>query len=75
MVLARIANVALTGTSRFIGRTRTDLIEFLERDSEDLKGISTDFRNQMGDMKIASFVETNITPPAKTRVRPTFQQF
>jgi hypothetical protein len=75
MVLARIANVALAGTSRFIGRMRTDLIESLERDSGDLKGISTDFRNQMGDMKIASFIETSITPPAKTRVRPTSQQF
>ncbi|KAH0536065.1 hypothetical protein FGG08_007031 [Glutinoglossum americanum] len=68
MVLATIANVLLTGTSRFVGRTRTDLIETLKRDSGDLKGISTDFRNQMGNMKIASFIETSITPPAKTRV-------
>jgi hypothetical protein len=69
MVLASIANLTLTGTSLFIGRNRTDLIEFLERDSGDLKRISTEFRNQMGDMKIASFIETSITPPARTRVR------
>jgi len=75
MVLASIANVALAGTSRFIGRFRTDLIESLETDSGDLKGISTDFRNQMGNMKIASFIETSTTPPAITRVRTAFQQF
>ncbi|KAH0562180.1 hypothetical protein GP486_003124 [Trichoglossum hirsutum] len=67
-VLAEIANLALTGTSLFIGRNRTDLIGFLERDSEGLKRISTDFRNQMGDMKIASFIETSITPPSRTRI-------
>jgi hypothetical protein len=68
MVLASIANVALAGTSGLIGSIRTDLIESLKKDSEDLKGISTDFRNQMGNMKIASFIETSTTIPAKTRV-------
>jgi hypothetical protein len=68
MVLASIANIALAGTSGFIGSIRADLIESLKKDSEDLKGISTDFRNQMGNMKIASFIETSATPPSKTRV-------
>ena len=75
MVLASIANIALAGTSRFTGSIRTDLIESLKRDSEDLKGISTDFRNQIGNVKIASFIETSTTPPAKTRVCMPFDKF
>jgi ankyrin repeat domain-containing protein 50 len=72
MVLASIANIALAGTSRFIGSIRTDLIESLKRDSGDLKKISTDFRNQMENIRIASFIETRTTPPVKTRVSTPF---
>ena len=65
--------MALTGTSRFIGSIRIDLVASLERDSEDLKGISTDFRNQIGNIKIASFIETIVTRPSKTRVSIVFR--
>ena len=66
-MLASIAKIALVGTSRFIGSFRADLIESLKKDAEDLKKVSTDFRNQMENMRIASFIETRTTSPAKTR--------
>ena len=74
LVLTNIANVALVGTSRFVGSMRSDLIKSLEKDSKILKDISTNFRNQTRDIMIASFVEQKLTPPAKTRVRTPFQQ-
>jgi hypothetical protein len=67
LVLTSIANVALAGTSRFVGSMRTDLIKSLEKDSKILKDISTAFRNQTHNIKIASFIEQNCTPPAKHR--------
>lgn len=67
-VLANIANAALTGTARFTGHIRTDLLKSLERDSEVLKSISTNFRNQASNIKIVSFIEQNTTPPFKQRV-------
>ena len=70
LVLASIANVALAGTSRFVGSMRSDLIKSLEKDSKILKDISTNFRNHTRDIKIASFIEQNRTPPAKNRVFP-----
>ena len=67
-VLANIANTALTGTTRFTGQIRTDLLKSLERNSDGLKSISTDFRNQASNIKIISFIEQNTTPPFKKRV-------
>jgi len=68
LVLTSIANVALAGTSRFVGSMRSDLIKSLEKDSKILKDISTNFRGQTRDIKIASFIEQNRTPPAKNRI-------
>jgi hypothetical protein len=67
-VLADVANVALTGTSRFTGLFRSDLLKSLEKDSSIFKDISTEFKNQTLKMKIVSFIEQNITPPFKARV-------
>lgn len=67
-ILAAIANIALTGTSRFSGAMRSDLIEALKKDSTVLKDISTSFRNQANNFYIASFIEQDITPPAKSKV-------
>jgi hypothetical protein len=72
VVLTRIANVALSGSSRFVGAMRSDLIKALEKDSKILKDISTDFRNQTRSIKIASFIEQSLTPPANLRVRYSF---
>lgn len=69
IVLTSIANVALSGTSRFVGAMRSDLIKALQKDSKILKEISTSFRNQTQCMKIASFIEQSFTPPAKSIVR------
>lgn len=72
IVLSNIGNLALTGTSRFAGRFRTDLLKIVEKDSDELEEISINFRNQIGDIEIASFIETLSTPPAKSRVRTNF---
>jgi hypothetical protein len=68
LVLTSIANVALAGPSRFVGLMRSDLIKSLKKDSKILKDISTNFRNQTRDIKIASFIEQSRTPPSKNRV-------
>lgn len=47
---------------------RSDLIKALEKDSQVLKDISTNFRNQTSNIHIASFIEQDITPPLKSRV-------
>ena len=67
-VLANIANATLTGTARFTGQIRTDLLKSLEKDSGVLRTLSTDFRNQASNIKIVSFIEQNTTPPYKQRV-------
>ena len=72
--LADIANVALVGTSRFVGSMRSDRIKSLQKDSKILKEISTHFRNQARGIKIASFIEQTANPPAKNRVlSPVFK--
>ncbi|KFY10411.1 hypothetical protein V492_05039 [Pseudogymnoascus sp. VKM F-4246] len=63
-LLASAVNITLTGTSRYVGSMRSDLIKSLEKDSEGLNDISTNFRNQMRDIKIASFTEQDKMPPA-----------
>jgi hypothetical protein len=75
LVLTAIANVALAGASRFVGSMRSDLIKSLERDSKILKDISTNFRHQTGDIKIASFIEQKRTPPANSRVTTSLSQY
>lgn len=67
-VLTRVANVALSGTSRFTGQLRIDLINALEKDSQGLKDISTRFKNQTSNFNIASLIEQDVTPPLKARV-------
>ena len=67
-VLANVANTALTGTARFRGQIRTDLLKSLEKDSTVPKTLSTNFRNQASNIKIISFIEQNTTPPFKQRV-------
>jgi hypothetical protein len=69
IVLTNIANLAPSGTSLFVGQMRSDLLKTLEKDSIELKDISTSFRNQTRKIKIASFIEQNRTPPVKSRVR------
>ncbi|KAK2746767.1 hypothetical protein FQN55_005494 [Onygenales sp. PD_40] len=62
-VMVNIANLCLAGTSKLTGRMRSDLIKSLERDSQDLKSISTDIRHQIAAYRIVSFVEKKSTPP------------
>ena len=56
--------------SRFIGRSRKELIKLLEKDAPELEKLSLDFSEQLFNIKIASFVESLITPPASERVSP-----
>ncbi|KAN0101984.1 Ankyrin repeat-containing domain protein [Hyaloscypha variabilis] len=69
-MLASIANLAMnqSGATRLFGRSRSDLIKTLEKDSQILLDISTDFRNQMRNIKTASAIEQNLTPPAKSLI-------
>ncbi|KAE8447059.1 hypothetical protein EG329_011194 [Mollisiaceae sp. DMI_Dod_QoI] len=62
---ARIANVPLTVTARFSGRTRDELIKSLGKDSTTLSTISEDFRHHTKNLKIYSFFETECTQPLK----------
>lgn len=69
LMLTSIANITLSGLSRFIGHSRPELIKALKKDSKILLEISTRFRNQTGSIKIASFTEQSINPPANSLVR------
>ncbi|KFY81883.1 hypothetical protein V500_11000 [Pseudogymnoascus sp. VKM F-4518 (FW-2643)] len=71
-LLATVANVELSGTSRYVGSMRSDLIKSLEKGSKSLNDISTNFRNQIGNMKIASFIELDKTPPANKLIVDEF---
>jgi hypothetical protein len=71
MTLGNVANIALSRTSRYTGKIRTDLIDMLKKDSDFLKRISTNFRNQLGKLKLSSFIEQDITPPSSVRVCST----
>ncbi len=62
-LLAKIANVSLSGISRFSGRMRDDLIDALKRDSGQLQEISEGFRNRIRDVSIVLCSETKATPP------------
>lgn len=58
-ILARMANVLLTGTqsSRFTGKMRTDLLKSLKQHESELLNIAEDFRVHTSDIKIISFIE------------------
>lgn len=67
-VLANVVNLALAGTSGVTGRLRTELLAILSKDSEVLLKLATDFRNQISNIKVVSFIEQSTTPPFKIRV-------
>jgi hypothetical protein len=62
-LLANISTVGLYVSSGLTGSTRKDLLQNLEQNSETLKTISTEFRNQAKDIKIFSCIEQHTTPP------------
>ncbi|KAH8765724.1 hypothetical protein F5882DRAFT_335083, partial [Hyaloscypha sp. PMI_1271] len=62
-LLANISTVSLHVSSGLTGSTRKDLLQNLERNSETLKTISTEFRNQAKDIKIFSCIEQHTTTP------------
>jgi hypothetical protein len=68
LLLANIGNVTLP--SSYPGAFRADLLRSLEKNSEALQTISTNFRNPMSRIKIISFVEQEVTPPLSQRVCP-----
>jgi hypothetical protein len=68
-IVASIANIAMIGNTRVVGRTRTDLIKSLGRDSQVLTNIAGEFRFQTDKFDFYSFIEQNVTPPMKDRVR------
>src|SRR6266536_1654513 len=66
LLLSSILNVALTLPklpASYTGSFRRDLLKGLAKESKELQTISENFRNQMLDMKIVSFVEQITTPP------------
>jgi len=67
-LLAGVANLATPVLSRFVGASRSDLIKMLEKDSEELAKLSSDFVSRLSKIKVASFIEQKATPPADTRV-------
>lgn len=68
LALARIYKVANLPISGFAGNTRDDLVQGLVKDSQLVKELSRDVRNQLIDINIASFVEKANTMPLNTVV-------
>jgi hypothetical protein len=68
ILLTRLGDVAKFATANFTGNMRRDLIQSLSKDSPMLKEISMNFRNQMVDIKIASFLEKSVIRPLNTVV-------
>ncbi|KAH8744950.1 nb-arc and ankyrin domain-containing protein [Hyaloscypha finlandica] len=62
-LLANISTVSLYVLSGLTGSTRKDLLQNLDQNSEILKTISTEFRNQAKDIKIFSCIEQRATLP------------
>lgn len=54
-----------------MGKARTDLLEILQREAPVLEQLAREFADQPRNIKIASFIEQDITPPAKDRVSHT----
>jgi hypothetical protein len=71
-LVAAIANIPTIVTSRFVGRAKTELLNNLEREAPVLDSINGKFVDQTGDrpgsIKVATFVEMNVTPPSSDRV-------
>ncbi|KAK8084091.1 hypothetical protein PG996_002872 [Apiospora saccharicola] len=67
-LLANIANIGTPVLSRFIGKNRTDLINALKHEASGLEKLSYQFADQLAIIKIASFIEVDITPPASERI-------
>ena len=70
-LLAKIANVGLKGTNRVTGHIRSGLIKTLEKDSAELKEIAGDFRSNLREIKVASFIEQELTRVANKKVGAT----
>jgi hypothetical protein len=68
-LLTKVANVALSGTSRWTGGMRDDLLDSLKRESGQLHDISKDFVGRLSGLHIVSCIEMNSTPPLKEVVR------
>jgi hypothetical protein len=62
-LLADILDVGLYMGAGLFGSLRKDLLRDLEQNSETLKSVSTDFRNQARNVKIFSCIEQYTTPP------------
>ncbi|KAK0113553.1 hypothetical protein ONS96_014412 [Cadophora gregata f. sp. sojae] len=62
-VIAQVATIPLA--SRWMGRTRHELISALGRNSKDLYSISKEFRHHAKSLKIFSFIEQTSTRPLR----------
>jgi hypothetical protein len=67
-VLVNVANVALMGASQVTDSMRSNLINSLKKDWDELRDISTEFQQQKPTFSIISLIEQRITPPFRTRV-------
>ncbi|KAE9362858.1 hypothetical protein N431DRAFT_475689 [Stipitochalara longipes BDJ] len=70
-IFTKIYSVANYPISGLVGSTRTDLVSNLEKDSPLLTEMAMDIRNQLTEVKIASFVEMANTLPFNTVVVDT----
>ncbi|XMA11951.1 hypothetical protein WAI453_004742 [Rhynchosporium graminicola] len=61
--VSRLGNLPIA--SRFIGRSRTDLLKSLSRNSKPLHTISKEFRHHTTGIQIFSFIEGALTLPLK----------
>ncbi|KAH9204036.1 Alpha/Beta hydrolase protein [Leptodontidium sp. 2 PMI_412] len=68
ITLGKALNAILKFTPSSVGSTRTDLLETLKTNSDELQRLATDFRNQAVGIKIVSCYEMNITPPLKALI-------
>lgn len=68
ITLGKALNATLMFTPSSVRSTRTDLLETLKSNSDELKRLATDFRNQAMGIKIVSCYKINITPPLKALV-------
>ncbi|KAL2061254.1 hypothetical protein VTL71DRAFT_7527, partial [Oculimacula yallundae] len=62
-ILSKLATLPIA--SLWVGRTRSDLIKSLKRNSKQLHTISKEFRHHTQNMQIFSFIEEKTTPPLR----------
>lgn len=67
-----IANIASIGSPSFVGKSHTGSRKNVERGASEVEKISSQFADQLLNIHIASFVEQQITSPAKKRVGREF---